>query len=73
MSLFTRASVGVMLRLRRGKGEQLLVTRGNTGAQIWGIDRRGMGISGLTTEGCFTGGWKEGPGLSEAACGGLSS
>ena len=73
MSLFTRAGVGVTLRLRRGTGEQLLFTRGSTGAQIWGIDRRGIGVSGLTTEGCFTGGLQEGPGPSEAAYGGLSS
>lgn len=72
MSLFTRAGVGVTLRLRRGTGEQLLFTRGNTGAQISGIDRRGIGVSGLTTEGCFTGGWQEGPGPGEAVCGGFS-
>ena len=72
MSLFTRAGVGVTLRLRRYTGDQLLFTRGRTGAQIWGIDRRGIGVSGLTKEGCFTGGWQEGPGPGEAACGGLS-
>ena len=70
MSLFTRAGVGVTLRFRRGTGEQLLFTRGNTWAQISGIDRRGIGVSVLTTEGCFTGGWQEGPG--EAVCGGFS-
>ena len=62
-----------MLRLRRGRQEQLLFTRGSTGAQILGINRRGISVSVLTTEGCFTEGWQEGPETVEAACGGLSS